>query len=227
MHPALSGTRLAAATVVLLLSVSACGTEPNPAGDASIAAPLAEVTAMFVLPRVGVPQNFFDTPFPSDLRRNMETGHPNLDGWPERVNVPVLNTVLGMLEETDGFALNTALYLRFDGPIDADRLPGPDGTDRVDSPVLLMDVDPDSPELGRLFPLLLDFRTEATNPAYRPTNTLAIIPVGGVMLREGGRYATVVTHGVRDLAGRPVRRTADMEAVLATAPPADPTRAEA
>jgi hypothetical protein len=213
---------VAMAALAAAAAAPGCGPGPIPPGTDAAEPPAPAVKAMFVVPREDMVTPYFDTPFPNDLRRDPVTGRPDVRRWPEAVNVLALRTVLDAFAEYDGFALNAALYFTFDGAVDAALLPDPAGSDSAGSPVQLVDVDPASPELGRRFPLMLDFDPVALDHGYRPANTLSILPVPGFPLREATRYAAVVTTGVRDLDGRPVTRTADMEAVLGTTPSADP-----
>ena len=83
--------------------------------------------------------------------------------------------------------------------------------------LLLVDVDPTSPERGRLFPVV------AGTPAadrYLLDGTLEIAPRVGVVLHESRTYAFVVTTALRDAAGASVAAPDAFRALESDAPPA-------
>src|SRR5688572_4501132 len=61
----------------------------------------------------------------------------------------------------DGFGLNSGVFFRFDGELDAGSLPEPAESVAADAAVYLVDVDPDSPARGQRVPLMMRFNVEA------------------------------------------------------------------
>lgn len=82
----------------------------------------------------------------------------------------------------------------FDGPLDEAALPSPAASVEDDSPLWLVDVDPDSPHRGERFPVATRWNAVATG--YQGANTLAVAPVHGFPLRRGTTYAVIVTTAI-------------------------------
>ncbi|HVY45294.1 MAG TPA: hypothetical protein VHB21_05415 [Minicystis sp.] len=211
-----------------LLAVAACSGAP-PAERAAVheapkpvaytrEAPLPGATrAVFTIPRQGQTPSFFDLPWPSELRRR--DGRPDFAGFPGE-GAPIAGEyVATAARDVDGFSIAPVVYVRFDGAMAASRLPRPEATRAPSSPVLLVDVDPASPERGALYPL--EFRLFGAGNRFVPANTLAIKPVAGFVLRPGTLYAAVVRRALGDAAGRPLGTTRDLELVKNTRPRTD------
>ncbi len=180
---------------------------------AGVAAGCAEdpVAALFTVPRDGVAQEFYELPFPSDLRR--QGGFVDMTGYPRLQ--PLVNLYLDAVETLDGFGTNNAIYARFAGPIDTGRLPA-DAVESVQSwaSVYLVDVDPASPARGQRTPLVFKFQEHAGWTIG--DHALAVLPSPGFPLRQRTTYALVVTRRLG------VAPAPDLEAILATTAPADP-----
>lgn len=131
---------------------------------------------------------FFDRPFPSDTRR--VDGHPDLTGFPHEGEYPLVDAYLAAGARLDGFGTNSPFFVRFESPLDEDRLPDAAASLDLDSPVLLLDVDPASPHRGERTPLQFQVWTDATR--WTPENLLAVAPVYGFPLRPHTRYAVVM-----------------------------------
>jgi hypothetical protein len=85
------------------------------------------------------------------------------------------------------------------------------------SPLLLVDVDPTSPERGRLFPTV----SETPIPdRYVPDNLLAVAPRPGMLLHPKRTYAFVVMRSLGDAAGAPLDVPPAFQALESAAPPA-------
>lgn len=173
------------------------------------------VAALFTVPRDGVTREFYELPFPNDLRRDA-AGHPVLDSYPR--DAPLVAMFLDACETLDGFGTNNAIFTRFSAPIDAGLLPA-DGAAALaaDASVYLVDIDPDSPERGMRRPIVFRFQDYAGWTIG--ANFLAALPVAGFPMREQTTYALVVTRRLG------VVPSPDFEAVMATA--ADPGLAPA
>ncbi len=147
----------------------------------------SEVTLSGALP-VNEGEGFFDTPFPSDTR--LVDGHPDLSGFPNPAAIAILDTYLTVDTEVDGWGTNSPLYVQFEEAIDTSALPSAGASIQNDSPVMLLDVDNDSPTRGQAIPLQFEW-TEAED-LYHPRNLLAMAPVFGFTLRPATTYALVL-----------------------------------
>ena len=148
--------------------------------------------------------DFWDRPFPSDLRREAD-GTIDLDRWPRADESSLLRDWFGTADRRlrDGWGLSSAVFVPLSGPIDAQTLPsGPDAARAAEATVFLVDIDPRSPERGRRFPLAVRQVTEVDR--YTPEHLLVGRPVFGFVRRPDTLYALVVTDGVRDVNGEPL-----------------------
>lgn len=145
------------------------------------------------------PARFYDLPFPSDLRRTAG-GRPDYAGMPIPATAGLVRSVLSVAQERTGFPVVPVAWFRFDGPL-APRSLGDVIPAAAASPVLLIDVDPASPERGRLIPTVASTLVE---DGYTPVNVLAVAPFPGFVLRGGRSYAFVLTNALRDAGDRPV-----------------------
>ena len=135
---------------------------------------------------------FFDRPWPSDTRT--VGGHPDLDGFPQQGDIPLVDSMIAEAEALTGFGLASPLYLRFTEPVDPARLPSPAESLDPENGLFLVDVDPTSPERGRRIPLTWDLQSAATT--WQPEDLLALQPVWGLPLQSSTTYALVLTrHG--------------------------------
>ncbi len=173
-----------------------CGsTDPVPSDDAGTG---KGTTALFELGAdLAKPEFFYDQPYPSDLRLT-EKGTPDLTGLP----YPELVTTFVGIRDTamlhPGFPVIPVAYFKFSAPLaelDVNKVIAADKA----SPILLLDIDPVSPDRGALYP------TVATLPpfdGYVPENLLAVGPRPGIVLHPGRRYAVVVMKALNDAAGK-------------------------
>ncbi len=145
---------------------------------------------------VDQPATFFDFPFPSDLRLT-EAGTPDMTGFPNPKNIPIVEDLLKVAGDRPGFPAMPIGYFRFDAPLSPhsqdDVIPA-----AVGSPVLLIDVDPDSPDRGQLIPtvaltLIVD--------EYIDGYGLAVAPRPGFVLDGERTYAFVVMRDFGDAEG--------------------------
>ncbi len=184
----------------LLLAVGvSCGTETAPTPDPG---------AAFVFDtgaNLEDSAHFFDMPYPSDLRLGAD-GHPDLAGFPDPGNVPLLQGLLHNAKDELGFPVIPVAHFRFTKPIakrtKTDVIPA-----SLDAPIFFIDIDPTSPEFGKLVPTVAD--TPAKD-IYTPENLLSVAPRPGFVLRPGTMYGVVVMKSANDAAGKPL---APMKAV--------------
>jgi hypothetical protein len=212
--------RRRALPAALSLALAGCaGATPPPAPPSASYTPDAPlpgaVVASFTLPRGAEPPAFFELPWPTDLRRKPD-GRPDFRGYPDHDTLLFGAYVDAAEEDVEGYALSTAVYFHFSGPIPRSSLPAdPRALASATSPVFLVDVDPASPERGAFVPLTHRFYAEARS--YVPAHTLAVKPAAGALLRPGTLYAAVVR---RELGGpgAALGTAMDLEIVKWTSP---------
>jgi len=149
--------------------------------------------------------DFWALPMPSDLRRNAD-GEVDLTRWsgrwrPNSLVEMWLNSSKERLK--DGWGVSSGAFFTFSGELDPASLPAdPRASMSETSPVFLVDIDPTSSELGRRFPLNVEYR--AKGDLFSPDKMLAVTPVFGFVRRTSTLYAFVVTDAVKDTSGNPI-----------------------
>jgi hypothetical protein len=133
-------------------------------------------------------EHFYDLPYPFDLRLDAEQ-HPVLAGFPNPEAIVIIDGLRENAQEARGFPVVPVVWLRFTGALAARAVTDVIAAD-ASSPIRILDVDPDSPERGRMFPVVAE--TLAPDP-YSPENVLALAPRPGFVLRPKTSYAAVVT----------------------------------
>lgn len=154
--------------------------------------------ARFGLP--GATEEFYDLPYPNDLRRHPDSNTLDLSEFP--TNSLIVDSFRGAAEQLDGFSLNGAMYARFDGELDPTSLPDPAGSILPTSSVYVIDVDPDSPAYGERIPIIATFRALGTETIG--VDNLVVRPLPGFPLREGTTYAFVITTRARGTNGEAI-----------------------
>ena len=158
--------------------------------------------------------DFWDRPMPSDLRVEAD-GTVDLDRWPNASDSNLLVDWFTAANRRlrDGWGVTSGVFIRLSGPVRSESLPasaaaslGPGAT------VFLLDIDPDSPQRGRRFPI--DVTVTETADRYAPAHLLAAVPVFGFVRRENTRYALVVTTDVLDADGVPLGRSRPFHAAF-------------
>ncbi|MEE2751691.1 MAG: hypothetical protein VX519_09690, partial [Myxococcota bacterium] len=109
---------------------------------------------------------FFDRPFPSDERLS-DQGFPDWTEFPNPTDQALLSAYVTEANAIDGTSTLGGIFFRFDAPLDTRKLPSAQESMHPTSPVQIIDVDPDSPEKGRRFPLSIHWQAEET--AYQPS----------------------------------------------------------
>src|SRR5437762_24420 len=139
----------------------------------------------------GQGDDFYALPYPNDLHRNAD-GTLDLSLFP--THSLIADTYRQAAQTLDGFALNAAMFVRFDGEIDPNTLPDPAGSLDPSASVYLVDIDATSPKLGMRTPIIAHFRPDPTETIGK--NRLVVRPYPGFGLDEGTTYALVVTDRV-------------------------------
>ena len=121
---------------------------------------------------------FWNLPFPSDLRLTAE-GRPDLAGFPNPRNLPVVNDLLSTAVERRGYPTMPVAWFRFTEDVAIDA-----------SGAMLVDIDDASPERGTQYPVVVE---KLVDDAFGK-GLVAISVVPGIVLRGDTRYAFVLTR---------------------------------
>lgn len=131
--------------------------------------------------------NFYASPFPSDLRLNA-AGGPDYSGFPLIPTNMILNNMIPLASGRKGFSTLAVAYFQFTNPMRSldptAIIPG-----NTTSNILLLDVDPASPDRGTFFP------TVAWTPpadAYTAANVVTVAARPGFILFPNRKYAFVI-----------------------------------
>jgi hypothetical protein len=142
-------------------------------------------------------------PFPTDAARDGDhlAALPGLDSLVGRH----ADLIAAHVAALDGFGLRPLVEFFVDGPIDPATVPP--STHSLDDAAALVDVDPASPEHGRV--IAMDWRYDADR------SVIAGSPTSGDLLREGTRYAAMITTQICDPDGAAIRRAPALDAIVA------------
>jgi hypothetical protein len=162
-------------------------------------------------------EDFFSVPLPSDTRIKAD-GTFGFGDWDRAYESQLLRLWLNAADDLlEGWGLVSGIYVHTTAPIDVSTLPqtiAETATSQgLPSSVLLVDVDPESPQQGEALPIDCKF-TEAEG-TYHDANLLSCISPFGVVRRPNTRYAFVVTSAVTDAEGEPLVADAAMAKLLA------------
>jgi hypothetical protein len=142
------------------------------------------------------PANFYSFPFPSDLRLN-SVGAPDYSGIPLPLNNTIVSNAIPIASSRKGFSTLSVAYFQFTGPmatLDPTAIIAGDKT----SSILLLDVDPASPDRGTFFP------TVAWTPpadSYTAANVVTVAARPGFVLFPKRQYAFVIRKEQHDASG--------------------------
>ncbi len=141
--------------------------------------------------------DFYNLPYPNDLRLNAD-GSPDLSGLPIPDNNIFAKSLKSIAGDREGFPVNSAGYFQFNLPVarqDVNEVIAAD----TDSPILLIDIDPDSPDRGELLPTVASTFRQDLN--YIPSPLLSVAPAPGIILHPDRTYAYVVKRSLDDAFG--------------------------
>jgi len=128
---------------------------------------------------------FFGAPWP-DNQRTID-GRPDLEGFPLRDDISLIEDYASQIEDLKGFGTNAPVFVPLNGPVD--DLPSPQETAEPDGPVMLLDIDPNSPERGTIIPVSITQQERDTE--FQRRHMLAVQPVWGFPLRPRTTYSLV------------------------------------
>ena len=156
---------------------------------------------------------FYAAPFPDDSRLGPDN-HPGLAAFPNPQASVFLDKLVKLLErDAEGYSTTAGVFFSLDGALDPSVAAAPAASLADDAPVFLMDVDDASPERGRRKPVSVHF--DADGGPFGAPDLLSLIPLQGVPLRPGTRYAAVVLRSVRDADGKPLGVPASLAKLIA------------
>jgi len=162
---------------------------------------------------VSLEDGFASFPWPSDARLT-EAGTPDLGPYPVLASGDLVDVYRqAVMEMVVGFGTNPQIMVRFDGDLDPWTLPPQLETMTAASPILLIDVDEDSPDRGALVPVKLQWQAAAG--VYIDARTLTAITSTGFSLRPGTTYAFVVRDSLLDAEDRPLVASEDILELMA------------
>ena len=144
------------------------------------------------------PPAYGDAPFPTDAVKDGDRIGP-IAGFETLVSSHA-DLVTAHVAALDGFGLRPLVEFFVDGPLDAASVPAT--TSERAAAAALIDIDPASPERGRV--VVMDWRYDAER------GVVAGAPHPGQMLREGTRYAAIVTDAIRDADGASLHASDDL-----------------
>src|SRR2546423_10371759 len=128
-----------------LLALAACGDNST------------LTTALFELAPA---DDFYNLPFPNDLRRHAD-GTLDMSQFP--THSLIVDQYRMVAETLDGFSLNGAMFARFSGPLDQASLPDPAGSMQPGASVYVVNIDAASPSFGARTPIIAHFREDGTD----------------------------------------------------------------
>lgn len=180
------------------VALASCGGAPM--GDGGVDGGVTGAVAVFDLDRLAS-HELLAVPFPSDLYRDAE-GAVALGPIPGARDREAFAAIRRLAALRGGFCTTCAVHFAIDGALDPASVPASTaGT--LDEAAVLVDVDPSSPERGRVFPLRL----------HHGRGVLALRLAPGLTLARSRRYAAALTDGLRAADGTPLRASTDLIAL--------------
>jgi hypothetical protein len=163
----------------------------------------------------GLADDFFAFPFPSDLRLDAE-GHPELTGFPNPRRLDLVDDLLPIAAQRPAWPVVPVAFFRFSAPLGERRIDDVIAA-TTNAEILLVDVDPDSPDRGQLAPVVAH-----TPPMDRTrgAHLLEISPRPGWVLHPERTYAFVVMRALGDAQGRALEVNETFSTLAAGAAPA-------
>ncbi|MEZ4440376.1 MAG: hypothetical protein R3B72_14870 [Polyangiaceae bacterium] len=217
----MTNERRISGSALLALALIGCGDPgPPPSSEPSVTVLYGDPETTELLP---YPSNRYTVPAdrPTGLAVAIPTGTPDL------VVDSAAAEVVAELEAMDGFSTTGGIMVGFDGPVDyaawaaapeAGAMEPPVDASRfqqADSPFVLVDVDPASPDHGRAIGLVP--RYWATDPAADVVQDHTLIALPAQPLRPGTRYLFAVTDALKAEDGTAVARSDEGDALMAAA----------
>ena len=158
--------------------------------------------------------DFYANGFPSDLRRG-EDGRIDIANFPRQWHLLTRRYVQAIPDHAQGFYTIGPVYLPLTGPLQMEAVSDWDADfASPQASIQVVDVDLDSPEYGRRFPL--EITQTKRQDSYRPRYLLQLLPTVGVNLRPNTTYAALVMDTVPVPVESSLLQNPQLAAVLAT-----------
>ena len=156
-------------------------------------------------------------PFPSDDLRGAD-GAVDLSAFPNPKANGFVAQVVALASQAHGFAESGGVFFTLSGTLDASKLPDLAASVTTTATTFLIDVEPTSPAYLARTPAVVSFA--ANGGPYGAKNLLSLVPLQGIPLRPGTRYAAVVRREQEDTKGEALAISPGMAALAAgKAPP--------
>ena len=188
---------------------------------------IAAVTALLAIPSCAPPEapgavvrmdfarsvSIFDAPFPSADLVDAD-GIVRLDGLPAGGRIAIVDQVHHALVGLHGFGTTSAIHFQLTEAPDTTMIPHRVPASDTSAVVQIIDVDPDSPDLGTRVPLELFYADDA-GPFGAHAHLLTALPTQGWPLRADTFYAVVIDDALLTTTGNRFTPSASMRALRA------------
>jgi len=181
-------------SLALVLLLGACRPDPNASPQGWAHGPGARFDLQ--------DDDFFGTPFPGEHHLD-DAGTIDLSRFPNPDEVALVDHVVALLDgRATGFSTTSAIFFPFSEALAVPPTQTLDQSVEGTAQVVLMDVDPDSPEQGRRFPVDLGWSEDG--PPLGAAHTLSLLPLQGVPLRPRTLYSAAVLGPLETASGEPL-----------------------
>ena len=145
--------------------------------------------------------DIYAAPWPAEHLRL--DGGISLTGFPRPHDDGLVDRMAAVIEaDADGFATTAPVHFAASAPLDPAALPTLMSTTAPDATVFVVSVDPDADDHGTRYPIDVHYQADG-GPLGAP-HLLTIVPLQGVPLQPGTRYAAVVRRVLGDASGSPL-----------------------
>lgn len=159
--------------------------------------------------------SLWDAPVPADDL--MGSGVAQIP-FPNPLSLGIVDQVDALLAGKDGFATTAGVFFQISTAIDASTLPSIAGSVGSGASAFVVGIEPSAPDFGVRYPLEVSF--EPAPDRYGAPNLVTLLPLQGMPLRPGTRYAAVLTTAIETASGEPLAAVA--QDALARFPDATP-----
>ena len=175
---------------------SSSSSSSPPSTDGGADASTATVAAFDLGADLTNPDTYWNFPFPSDLRLTAQ-GTPEVSGFPDPLMSSIIEGLKTVAALRKGYAQTAVAHFAWSAPMAPRKFTDVIPADKS-QPLLLIDVDPKSPERGKLWPVVAH---TPESDRYVPDNMLSVAAVPGMLLYPSRTYAFVVMRSLEDASG--------------------------
>jgi hypothetical protein len=133
-----------------------------------------------------------------------------MDDFPDPLAMKTVSRAREAMAHGYGYSTGPTIYFRFRGKLNPEHFPTVKETMDQGAALFLVDVDPNSPERGRHFPLEARYYPHGPSIIKSATSLLAFMPMPGFVLRENTLYAAGVLRSLGDAAGQALAQHPDL-----------------